>query len=96
MLYLICYDVSTTTPQGRRRLRQVAQACKNYGQRVQKSLFECLVEPDQWLLLRDSLLAIVNPDEDSLRIYPLNELVRRQIEHIGFNPTIDLEGTLFF
>ena len=49
MLYLITYDVSTTTPEGRRRLRKVAQACKDYGQRVQKSVFECLVEPEQWV-----------------------------------------------
>ena len=52
MLYLIAYDVATTTREGRRRLRKVAQACKDYGQRVQKSVFECLVEPQQWLLLR--------------------------------------------
>jgi CRISPR-associated protein Cas2 len=94
MLYLIAYDVATTTAEGRRRLRRVAQACKNYGQRVQKSVFECLVEPQQWLLLRSSLLEIIDPDEDSLRIYPLDENVRRRIENIGKNEPIDFEGPL--
>ena len=96
MLYLIAYDVSTTTPEGRRRLRRVAQACKDYGQRVQKSLFECLVAPEQWVPLHQSLLSIINPDEDSLRIYPLNELVRREIIHVGLKQPIDFEGPLIF
>jgi CRISPR-associated protein Cas2 len=94
MLYLIAYDVATTTPEGRRRLRRVAQACKDYGQRVQKSVFECLVEPQQWLLLQSNLLEIIDPDEDSLRIYPLDENVRRRIEHVGRNEPIDFEGPL--
>ena len=58
MLYLITYDVSTITPAGRRRLRQAAQACKNYGQRVQQSVFECLVGPSEWVLLHERLLTI--------------------------------------
>jgi CRISPR-associated protein Cas2 len=94
MLYLVAYDVSTTTPEGRRRLRKVAQACKDYGQRVQKSVFECLVEPQQWLLLKNNLLEIIDPDEDSLRIYPLDENVRRRIEHVGRNEPVDFEGPL--
>jgi CRISPR-associated protein Cas2 len=94
MLYLVAYDVATTTPEGRRRLRHVARACKDYGQRVQKSVFECLVEPEQWLLLRTSLIEIINPDEDSLRVYPLDENVRRRIEHVGKNEPVDFEGPL--
>ena len=94
MLYLIAYDVATVTPEGRRRLRKVAQACKNYGQRVQKSVFECLVEPKEWLLLQDSLIKIIDPSQDSLRIYPLDENVRRRIEHIGKGEPIDFEGPL--
>ena len=94
MLYLITYDVATTTAAGRRRLRKVALVCKDFGQRVQKSVFECLVEPQQWLLLRSSLLEIINPDEDSLRIYPLDENARRRIEHFGKNEPIDFEGPL--
>jgi len=96
MLMLITYDVATTSPEGRRRLRKMAQACKNYGQRVQKSVFECLIEPDQWVMLRDDLLEIVNPGEDSLRFYPLDEVVRRSIEHIGVKEPIDFEGPLIF
>jgi CRISPR-associated protein Cas2 len=94
MLYLITYDVSTTTPAGRRRLRKVAQACKNYGQRVQFSVFECLVPPEAWVVLRESLLEIINPGEDSLRIYPIDENVRRKIEHVGLKEPLDFEGPL--
>ena len=94
MLYLIAYDVATTTPEGRRRLRNVARTCQDYGQRVQKSVFECLVGPEQWVLLRQALLEIIDPVEDSLRIYPLDENVRRRIEHVGRNEPIDFEGPL--
>ncbi len=96
MLMLITYDVATTTPEGRRRLRKVAQACKNYGQRAQKSVFECLIEPEQWVTLRSELLDIINADEDSLRFYPLDEIVRRNIEHIGIKQPVDFEGPLIF
>jgi len=94
MLVLVTYDVATTTPAGRRRLRRVATACKNYGQRVQKSVFECLVGPEQWVLLRESLLGEIDPGADSLRIYPLDEVVRRKIEHHGVNTPLDLDGPL--
>jgi CRISPR-associated protein Cas2 len=94
MLYLIAYDVATTTPEGRRRLRNVARACQDYGQRVQKSVFECLVGPEQWVQLRQALLDLINPAEDSLRIYPLDENVRRRIEHVGRNEPMDFEGPL--
>lgn len=94
MLYLIAYDVATTTPEGRRRLRRVARACQDYGQRVQKSIFECLVGPEQWVRLHQALLDIIDPAEDSLRIYPLDENVRRRIEHVGRDEPIDFEGPL--
>lgn len=94
MLLLVTYDVSTTTPEGRRRLRRIAIACKNYGQRVQQSVFECLVGPEQGVLLREALLAIVDPSQDSLRIYPLDEHVRKNIEHHGLKEPLDLEGPL--
>ena len=94
MLYLITYDVSTISPGGRRRLRHVAQACKDFGQRVQYSVFECLVGPSEWVLLRERLLAIINPVEDSLRIYPLDENARGRIEHLGLKEPLDLEGPL--
>lgn len=96
MLMLITYDVATTSPEGRRRLRRMAQACKNYGQRVQKSVFECNVEPGHWVVLRDELLRIVETREDSLRFYPLDENARARIEHFGVNPPIDFEGPLIF
>ncbi len=94
MLLLIAYDVATTTPEGRRRLRRIAIACKNYGQRVQKSLFECNVGPEQAFLLRDSLLEIIDPAVDSLRIYPLDEDVRKKVEHFGIKESLDFEGPL--
>ena len=96
MLYLITYDVSTISPEGRRRLRHVAQACKNYGQRVQKSVFECLVGPSEWVLLSERLHEIINPEEDSLRVYPLDENARSRIEHIGRFQPLDFEGPLIF
>ena len=94
MLILVTYDVATATPGGRWRLRRVATACKNYGQRVQKSVFECLVGPEQWVLLREALLELIDPAEDSLRIYPLDEHVRKGIEHHGVKPPLDLDGPL--
>src|SRR3954452_16453945 len=94
MLILVTCDVATTTPAGRRRLRRIASACKDYGQRVQKSVFECLVGPEQWVLLREALLAIIDPAEDTLRFYPLDESVRKRIEHIGVNEPLDFEGPL--
>jgi CRISPR-associated protein Cas2 len=94
MFVLIAYDVATTTPEGRRRLRRIAVACKNYGQRVQKSVFECVVGPEQWVLLRDSLLEIIDRAEDSLRCYHLDEAVRKRIEHFGVNEPLDFEGPL--
>ena len=94
MLILVTYDVATTTPAGRRRLRRVAITCKNYGLRVQKSVFECLVGPEQWVLLRDALLAIIEHSEDSLRFYPLDDNSRKKIEHHGVNAPLDLEDLL--
>ncbi|HEX8203309.1 MAG TPA: CRISPR-associated endonuclease Cas2 [Isosphaeraceae bacterium] len=94
MLILITYDVATTTIAGRRRLRHIATVCQSYGQRVQKSVFECQVGPEQWVLLRDALLEIINPAEDSLRFYPLDETVRKRIEHFGVNEPVDFEGPL--
>ena len=86
--------MATTTPEGRRRLRRVATACKNYGMRVKKSVFECLVGPAEWVLLREALFEIIDPAEDSLRIYPLDENARSRIEHVGRNEPLDFEGPL--
>jgi len=94
MLVLVSYDVSTTTPEGRRRLRRVAKVCLNYGQRVQNSVFECLIDPAQWAALRQRLLDEVKEEEDSLRFYFLGSNWRRRVEHVGAKPSIDLEGPL--
>ena len=94
MLVLVSYDVSTTTPEGRRRLRRVAKVCLNYGQRVQNSVFECIVDPAQWARFRAELVREYDPDEDSLRFYFLGANWRRRIEHHGAKPSIDPEGPL--
>ena len=93
-MVLVCYDVNTTTPEGRRRLRRVAKACLNYGQRVQNSVFECLVDPAQWETLRGRLLEEYGEEEDSLRFYFLGANWRRRVEHVGAKATIDPEGPL--
>jgi CRISPR-associated protein Cas2 len=94
MLMLITYDVSTETGAGRRRLRRVARACLDYGQRVQYSVFECEVDPAQWADLRARLLAEIDPAHDSVRFYRLGADGRRRIEHVGVKPVLDLEGPL--
>ncbi len=85
MLVLITYDVSTMDRLGAKRLRLVAKTCVNYGIRVQKSVFECNVMPDQWEICKAKLLKIFNPDEDSLRFYFLGSNWRRRIEHHGLS-----------
>ncbi|MGH2340112.1 CRISPR-associated endonuclease Cas2 [Segnochrobactraceae bacterium EtOH-i3] len=96
MLMLITYDVATETPTGRRRLRRVARACLDFGQRVQKSVFECEVDPAQWAALRARLLAEIDPAADSLRFYRLGAEGKRRIEHVGAKPALDLDGPLIF
>jgi CRISPR-associated protein Cas2 len=92
MLVLISYDVSTIDKAGKRRLRRAAKACLNYGQRVQNSVFECDVDPAQWIALRAELEGIVDPSQDSLRFYHLGSNWQRRVEHIGTKPTQDLFG----
>ena len=94
MLVLVTYDVSTETKEGRKRLRDVAKACENYGQRVQNSVFECLLDPAQWALMKKRLLEIINKEEDSLRFYFLGKNWRRRIEHVGIKESYDPEGPL--
>ena len=93
---LVTYDVNVQTPAGRRRLRRVARACLDFGQRVQNSVFECEVEPAQWTTLRARLTAEINPDTDSLRFYRLGADGRRRVEHVGAKPSLDLDGPLVF
>ncbi len=94
MMVLITYDVSTETPGGKKRLRRVARACRNFGQRVQKSVFECLVDPAQWVRLRATLVEEIDSAEDSLRFYFLGSNWKNRLEHVGANPGYDPEGTL--
>lgn len=94
MMVLITYDVSTETPGGQKRLRKVAKACEDYGQRVQKSVFECLIDPARWKQLQARLEQLIDKDKDSLRYYYLGDEWRKKVEHVGAKPSLDLEGTL--
>jgi CRISPR-associated protein Cas2 len=94
MLILVTYDVSTIEPAGRRRLRRVAQACKDYGVRVQKSVFECQVGQTEWVRLRDRLLTEIKLEADSLRFYFLDEKAVQRTEHHGVAKPLDLNEPL--
>lgn len=96
MLMLVTYDVNTQDPAGRRRLRRVAKACLDLGQRVQNSVFECEVDPAQWALLRARLLSEIDETRDSLRFYRLGADGKRRVEHVGAKPILDLDGPLVF
>ncbi len=91
---LVTYDVSTTDAEGRRRLRHVAQACTNYGQRVQQSVFECTVSTAQYEQLVDDLTGIIEEEEDSLRLYRLAQPADETIETWGVDDTMDFEDPL--
>ena len=94
MMVLVTYDVSTEIEGGQRRLRRVAKICKNYGQRVQKSVFECLVDPAQWTAMRQRLIDEIQEEDDSLRFYFLGKNWRGRVEHVGANAGYDPEGPL--
>ena len=87
MMVLITYDVNTADAAGRKRLRQIAKQCVNYGQRVQNSVFECMLDPAQCKLLQAKLLSIMDPDKDSLRFYYLGSRYEKKIEHFGCKQT---------
>jgi CRISPR-associated protein Cas2 len=94
MLVVICYDVSTIEPEGQRRLRRVAKVCKDYGQRVQLSVFECEVDPAQWTALKQKLIDEVNLEEDSLKFYFLGANWRRRVEQLGAKKSYDPDGPM--
>lgn len=94
MLILVTYDVSTVEKAGLRRLRRVAQACEDYGVRVQKSVFECQVGQTEWVQLKDRLLREIQNDQDSLRFYHLDETAKQRIEHHGVGKPIDFAEPL--
>jgi len=94
MLVLVTYDVNTMEDGGKKRLRRVARACEDHGQRVQFSVFEIEVDPAQWTKLKARLEGIINPAHDSLRYYYLGANWTRRVEHVGAKPAADLNGTL--
>lgn len=94
MLVLITYDVSTEDSAGKTRLRKVAKECVNYGQRVQNSVFECLLDSSQVLILKKRLLSLIDEKKDSLRIYYLGNNYQSKIEHYGVKDSYDPEGIL--
>ena len=94
MLMLVSYDVSTVDRAGRNRLRRIAKACLNWGIRVQNSVFECNVNPAQWVQLKAQLEDIFDPETDSLRYYTLGDHYSTRIEHVGAKPALDMEQPL--
>lgn len=94
MLVLITYDVNTEDAGGRGRLRKVAKACVNHGQRVQNSVFECVVDAAQSAILKAELLELIDPERDSLRFYYLGNNYKNKIEHFGTKGGFDQEGVL--
>ena len=94
MLVVVAYDVSTESDAGRKRLRRVAKVCEGVGQRVQNSVFECLVDAAQWTKLRARLIDEAQLEEDSLRFYFLGDNWQRRVEHMGTKATYDPQGPL--
>jgi CRISPR-associated protein Cas2 len=94
MLVLITYDVNTETAAGRKRLRKVAKTCVNHGQRVQNSVFECLLDAAQYALVKHKLTEIIDPTSDSLRFYQLGNNYKSKVEHVGLHPDFQQDGLL--
>jgi CRISPR-associated protein Cas2 len=94
MMVLVSYDVATSEEGGQRRLRRVAKACQDYGQRVQYSVFECEVDPAQWTFLKQRLIQETDLEKDSLRFYFLGSNWKRRVEHLGAKPAVDMSGPL--
>ena len=94
MLVLITYDVTTEDAKGKTRLRKVAKQCVNYGQRVQNSVFECILDMAQAKMLKASLLELIDINKDSLRFYYLGNSYQNKVEHFGIKETFHQEGTL--
>lgn len=94
MFVIVSYDVATSEGNGQRRLRRVARACQDFGQRVQFSVFECIVDPAQWTMLKGRLISEIDQEKDSLRFYYLGANWKHKIEHVGAKEPFDQEGTL--
>lgn len=96
LLVLVTYDVQTSSSTGAKRLRKVAKICQNYGQRVQNSVFECVVTSTQFATLKLELLKVIDEEVDSLRFYRLGKNYKSKVEHFGTKEALDLEGPLIF
>lgn len=94
MYILLTYDISTRSKSGEKRLRMMAKACENIGQRVQNSVFEIKADHAEWILFRSRLLEIANLDEDSLRFYYLGKNWEHKVEHHGTKPGYNVDGPL--
>ncbi len=94
MMMIITYDVNTETAAGRKRLRKVAKQCQNYGQRVQNSVFECIIDPALFKNLRNELIQIMDAEKDRIRFYNLGNKWKNRIEHVGTKHTMNLEDSL--
>ena len=94
MLVVVAYDVNTESEEGRRRLRRVAKVCEDYGQRVQNSVFECLMDAAKWTKVRADLIREIQEAHDSLRFYFLGDNWKRRVEHVGAKPSYDPQGPL--
>ncbi|WP_292385875.1 CRISPR-associated endonuclease Cas2 [Methanoculleus sp. UBA430] len=94
MMVLITYDVNTETPEGKKRLRKVAKECVNCGQRVQNSVFECLIDPARFAKLKHDLCEMIDEEKDSLRFYYLGKNWKSRVEHFGAKEGYDPEGLL--
>ena len=94
MMVLVSYDVATSDKAGARRLRRIAKICQNNGQRVQYSVFECLVDPAQWTAMRQSLIDVMDDSRDSLRFYFMGANWKHRVEHVGAKEAVDMEGPL--
>lgn len=94
MMVIISYDVSTTDPQGPKRLRKIAKECQNHAQRVQNSVFEANLDYSSFLKLKDRLTKIMDTEKDSIRFYYLGNNWHHRVEHIGLDNTYDSEGVI--
>ena len=94
MMVLITYDVNIESDGGKKRLRKVAKICVDYGQRVQNSVFECVIDPAKFKMVQHKLLKVIDAERDSLRFYYLGNHYNTKIEHFGVAVERDVEGTL--
>ena len=96
LLVLITYDVSTSSSGGQKRLRKVAKVCQNFGQRVQNSVFECVIDASLYEQMKNELILLIDKEKDSLRFYLLGNSYKTKVEHVGSKPSMDLEGPLIY